>query len=86
MIYIDVKIIPNSAKNMIVGFEGTLLKIKIHAPPEKNQANKELIRFLSKKLSIAKSNIAIVKGKSARNKRLAIECPEENFLKCISEK
>ena len=69
---IKVKINPNSKKNQIISYEDDLLKIKIHAAPEKHKANIELINFLSKILKIAKSQIQISKGQTSRLKTLII--------------
>lgn len=61
-LYLQVKIIPNSSKNKIIGKENKRLKIKINAAPDKGKANKELINFLAKTLIISKSNISIAYG------------------------
>ena len=71
-ILFEVKIIPKSSKNEIVGWEENHLKVKIKEIPEKGKANKELIGFLSKTLKIAKSNIKIVKGETSRIKKVEI--------------
>lgn len=71
--YFYVKVIPNSQKNEILGWENSYLKVKINAQPEKDKANKCLIEFFSKTFSISKSNIWIISGKTSRIKRLFIE-------------
>ncbi len=69
----EAKIVPNSSKNEIVGFENEKLKIRIQKAPEKNKANKELIAFLAKVFKIAKSRIKIVKGEKSVIKKIEIE-------------
>ena len=71
-ILFEVKIIPKSSKNEIIGWEENHLKVKIKEIPEKGKANKELIGFLSKTLKTAKSNIKIVKGETSRIKKVEI--------------
>ncbi|MCX6735398.1 MAG: DUF167 domain-containing protein [Candidatus Peregrinibacteria bacterium] len=44
------------------------IKIRIKAVPEKGKANEELIKFLSKELSIPKDQITIISGKSTQLK------------------
>ena len=58
---IRVKITPNQPKNDFFSLldDGTL-KIRIKAIPEKGKANKELIKFLSEELLVAKDNIEII--------------------------
>jgi len=68
-----VKVLPNASVNEIVGFEGDALKIRIKAPPEKDKANVELIRFLAKKLKISRSDITLLKGRKSKLKLLEIE-------------
>ncbi|NGX41112.1 MAG: hypothetical protein KR126chlam4_00948 [Candidatus Anoxychlamydiales bacterium] len=69
---IKVKIIPKSKVNQIISFEEDTLKIRIKASPEKGKANKELIRFIAKSLSIAQNRISIVSGHTSRLKKLQI--------------
>lgn len=69
---INVKIIPNSARNKVVGWHDNYLKIKINASPEKGKANKELISFLADKFNLAKSSIKILKGQTNRIKLIEL--------------
>jgi len=70
---ITVKIIPRASKNEIVGELAGMLKIKLKAPPVDGEANKELIKFLSKEWKIPKSKIRIAKGETSKIKILEIE-------------
>lgn len=70
---LTIKIIPKASKNKIVGWENDILKIRIQAVPEKGEANNELIAFLSKILEIPKSHLALVSGKTSRQKKLKFE-------------
>jgi uncharacterized protein (TIGR00251 family) len=47
-------------------------RIDIKAPPEKGKANKELVRYLAKEMGIAKSDIEIIRGATARMKQLEV--------------
>lgn len=72
--YLRIKVIPKSSVNEIAETlsDGTI-KIRIKAPPEKNKANIELIKFLSKQLKISEENISIIAGKSERLKLIKID-------------
>ncbi len=61
---------PSSSKNSIEGLFNDEIKIKICAPPEKNKANKELIKFLSNKLRIPKKDIKIISGIQSNHKQI----------------
>lgn len=70
---LKIKVTPNAKQNAIVGFQGDILKIKLHATPEKGKANELLIEFLSKELRIPKSNIRILSGHTSRLKKVEIQ-------------
>ena len=49
---ISVKVVPGASKTVIVGFEGDFVKIRLAAPPVDGKANRELIDYISKLLSV----------------------------------
>jgi hypothetical protein len=67
-----VKAAPAASKSEIVGVVENALKIRIAAPAVDGKANEELIKFLAKRFKIAKSDIRIVSGESAKIKRLLL--------------
>lgn len=73
MLKLVVKVTPNAKKNAIEGFQEGVLKIKIHAPPDKGKVNEELIAFLAKTFCLPKSQIQIVSGHSSSLKKLEID-------------
>ena len=70
---IELYIQPNSKKSKVAGYFDKLIKIQISSPPVDNAANKELIKFLSKKLNLNKSKIKIIKGEKSRIKTVEIQ-------------
>ena len=77
-LFIKLKIIPGASKNFIDSVKNNELIIKIKAIPSKGKANSELIKFLSKLLRIAKSEIIIIAGKTSRHKLISL--PETAFI------
>ncbi len=80
--YLRIKVIPRSKTNEIIEIikddkKEETIKIRIKAPPEKNKANQELIKFLSKELQIPKSNFKIISGKHEQIKLIKIENQEK---------
>lgn len=75
-LFLRIKVTPNAPKTEYietVHYEGEeTLKIKVQAPAQDGKANKELTRFLSKELAIAKNNITIVSGEKNPLKLLKI--------------
>ncbi len=63
---------PNSSTNSIEGLFHDEIKIKIAAPPEKNKANRELVKFLSVKLCIPKNDIKITSGLKSNHKEITL--------------
>jgi uncharacterized protein (TIGR00251 family) len=73
-IIIRIMVVPNSLDQKFEGVDEWrgCLKVRIKAPAQKGKANKELIEFLSKSMSIPSSDITIRSGESARLKELEI--------------
>ena len=63
---------PKASRTEFVGIHDQRLKIRLKAPPVDGAANKELIRFLSKRLKISRSVLDIVSGKTGRRKVVKI--------------
>ncbi len=77
---LSVKIITNAPNNQIIGCSGDFIKIKIKAPAQKEQANKELVKFLSASLKVPQSNINIIKGKHSSIKKLFIKSNDSKVI------
>jgi uncharacterized protein (TIGR00251 family) len=56
----------------MLGFDNSILHVKIAAPPVKGKANKELVLFLSQIIGVSKSSISIKSGLTSRRKVIAI--------------
>jgi len=70
---IAIRLAPKSSRDKVLGPYGEQIKIAITAPPIDGKANAHLIKFLSKRLKIAKSAITIVSGELCRDKVVQIE-------------
>lgn len=79
---LNVKVVPRSSEDRIVGFleEGTL-KVKLTAPPADGKANEALVRLLAKELGVARSAVTIKRGAASRRKAVEILGMEERMLK-----
>jgi uncharacterized protein (TIGR00251 family) len=62
---------PNSSKNKILGFDKAknAYRVRIHAKPEDNKANIEIVKFFSKLL---KKKVRIIKGLKGREKVIKV--------------
>lgn len=85
---ISVQVKTNSKSNKIILSDNQVLKIHLKATPIEGQANKALVKFLSKELNIAASFIDIKKGLSSKHKLLDIQIQEndwKNFLDTLNK-
>ena len=67
-----VRVQPGAAKNEIMGVQQDALKVRISATPVEGKANKALIQFLAKQLTVKRSQLEIVNGHTTRNKTIQI--------------
>jgi len=68
---------PKASRDAFVGLLGDELKVAITAPPVDGQANKHLIKFLSKQFKVPKSAIIVEKGQLNRHKLVRIKSPKK---------
>lgn len=70
---LQIKVIPSSSKNCIVGWLENALKIKVKAPADKGKANKAVIKLLEGNLELAKGSISITNGTTSGKKIIEID-------------
>jgi len=63
---------PRAAQTEVVGMHGDAVKIRLKAPPVDGAANEELVRFLAERLGVARADVSLVSGETARAKRLRV--------------
>ena len=68
---------PGARKTEVVGLHGAALKIRLAAPPADGKANACLLDFLAAHLGVAKRQVELVSGASARAKRVRIQGLDE---------
>lgn len=70
---VPVKVLPNAARNEILGLKNGVWRIKIAAQPDKGKANKELIAYLSETLAVRKDKLSILRGQTCHDKLISVE-------------
>jgi uncharacterized protein len=78
---LNVKVVPGSSRNQIVGWLGDALKIKVAAPPEKGKANEAVIELLAETLGIDADAIKIESGHASPSKVIAITGMDDEAIK-----
>lgn len=69
---LELKTIPNAPRNEIVGWMGTALKVKVHAPALEGRANDELLDFLAAQLGVHRRDLTLLRGDKSRQKLVRI--------------
>lgn len=80
---LEIKAVPNASKSEVVGWLGSSLKVKLHAPPVDGKANEELCRFLAEVLDLPKRAVTLDRGAGARHKVVRIEGMDNTAL-CLA--
>jgi hypothetical protein len=71
-VIIRVKVTPNSSKNALSPERGDRLVVKLTSPAVEGKANKQLLKFIGKKLGVPPSSITILRGHISREKVLLV--------------
>lgn len=75
-------ILPRSRRNEVVGLRDDAVVIRLTAPPVEGAANESLRRFVSERLGVAPSRVALVRGQSSRRKWIAVEGFSVDEVRC----
>ena len=67
-VLVDIHVIPNAARTQADGMHDGALRVRLHAPPVDGKANIALGAWLANTLGIAKSQITLVRGQTAKRK------------------
>lgn len=67
-----VRVQPRAARNEAIALPDGSLKVRLTAPPVNGAANEALVRFLANALSVGRSQIEVLSGRTGRQKVLRI--------------
>jgi uncharacterized protein len=70
---LELKIIPNAPRNEVVGWLGSALKVKVHAPALEGRANDELLDFLASHLGLPRRALTLLRGDKSRQKVVRVD-------------
>jgi uncharacterized protein (TIGR00251 family) len=68
------KVRPRSARECLAYDSSGELRLDVHAPPSKGEANQACIHFLARALRMPQSYVTIVSGQKSRRKLIRIAC------------
>jgi uncharacterized protein len=70
---ITVRLQPRSRTDEIVGERDGVIVIRVTAPPVDGKANDALCRLIAKAAGVAPSRVTVVRGHTAREKRIRVD-------------
>lgn len=81
-VYVQLRVSPGAKSTAIKGLYGeSVVKISIAAPPTEGRANTEVEHYLARLLVVARSEVAIVKGASSRDKLVFVRGVEPDEIR-----
>lgn len=84
-VILPVKAQPGAGRNELRGLQDGALKVCVTQIAEKGKANKAIVEFLAKALKLRKSQISLVSGELASQKKfLVVEIEEDELREKIS--
>ena len=84
---LTVKVVPSSSRDIIVGWLGQALKIKVRAPAQKGRANKAVEKVIANALGISIRSVSVVSGHTRALKIIEIgDINEADGLKLLPGK
>ena len=78
---LKVKVVPGASRTEIVGRLGEALKVRVAAPPEGGQANREVVALLAAKVGLPLAAVSVVSGLTSASKVVAFQGLEESTLR-----
>ena len=70
---IKIRVQPRASSNLVEGFRGATVRLRVTAPPQGGKANDAAVSALAQALGVAKGRIKIVRGHSSRDKLVLVE-------------
>ena len=77
---VDVRVVPRSSREAVVGEHDGALRIALTAPPVEGEANAALVDFLARVLGVARRDVALVHGSTGRTKTLRVALAPQEVL------
>ena len=67
-----VKVVPGASRSEVVGLLGAAVKVRVAAPPEGGQANREVCALLAERLGLPLAQVTVVAGPASPNKVIGL--------------
>ncbi len=81
MARLKLHVTPGAREDVLAGWQGDSLRVKIRARSQKGRANEAVLRFLADYLELPPSRLALVRGATSRDKLIEVEGLSEDELR-----
>jgi uncharacterized protein (TIGR00251 family) len=69
---INVKVVPGSSRDRVVGPYGDGIKVQVSAPPEGGKANRAVVELIAGALGVRSQQVQVVKGHTQPRKLIDV--------------
>ena len=73
MAVLEVAVVPRAAADRVGPYVGGVLRVRVVRPPADGEANRAVIRLVSRALRLPSSGLELIAGKRTRRKRLRVD-------------
>ena len=80
MAYLSVRVSPGAKRDEIIGWQGSTLRVRVRAVPEKGKANEAVCSLIAGAAGTPKRSVVIERGHSSRDKLALVEGLTEDEL------
>jgi uncharacterized protein (TIGR00251 family) len=77
---LTLKVVPGTRRDVVDGWLGEALKVRVSAPPERGKANAAVVRLLAEVLAIPAQQVEVVSGTTSPHKIVEVEGLSEETL------
>jgi uncharacterized protein (TIGR00251 family) len=70
---ISIRLQPRAKRDEVVGERGDAIVIRVSAPPVDGKANAALCALIARRVGVAPSRVAVVRGQASRDKVVRVE-------------
>ena len=85
-VFLRVKAKTGAPEDAVIGVRGTELAVSVRARPEKGKANAEIIKLLSRTLSLSRDDVVLKNGASSPRKLFALPLSAEPALERLDRR
>jgi uncharacterized protein (TIGR00251 family) len=79
----QVRVLPRSRRDQVVGQQGYALKVRLVTPPVRGKANRALRELLAERLGISPSAVEVLSGHTSRQKRVRVKGVSADAIRAL---